>query len=155
MTASKKKTNQKQKNVFRLKLPADSANLDLIRRFVSGIASHMNFGEEEIYQIELAVDEACANVVNHAYDEDVDAERWINVTVRKKIDRIEITIADKGVGFDPKGLSSPDMDEYLKRMKPGGLGVHLFRTLMDDVRFSIRPGVRNAVKMTKFLTNKA
>lgn len=152
MAAKKTTAVKRSSDVFRLKLPADSANLDLIRKFVSGIAIGMGFDEEEIYQIELAVDEACANVINHAYREKPEAEKLINITVRKKPKKLEIVIADKGVGFDPSELTSPDMNEYLKRMKPGGLGVHLFRTLMDEVQFSIRPGVRNAVKMVKYLS---
>lgn len=152
MTRKKTKTLSKNDNLFRLKLPAASENLDIIRKFISGIAANMGFNEDEIYQIELAVDEASANVVKHAYKDESSSEKNIFVTVKRRPARIEITIADHGVGFDPSSLHTPDMEEYLKRMKPGGLGVHLIKTLMDDVKFRINPGVRNEVKMIKNLS---
>lgn len=154
MTDKKTKSHAKKNNTFRLKIPANSENLDIIRKFVSGIAENMGFTEDEVYQIELAVDEACANVIKHAYtDTNTNSKlRNIFVTVRQHKGGIEITIADKGKGFNPEELKTPDMDEYLKRMKPGGLGVHLIKTLMDKVTFHINPGVRNEVKMLKKLT---
>ncbi len=146
-------TVQKKHNEFHLKLPADSENLNVIRRFVIGIARKMGFHEDEICQIEVAVDEACANVIEHAYIDEQSKERNIDVTVKKNPDQIEITIADLGVGFNPDALKTPDMEEYLKEMKPGGMGVHLIRTLMDDVNFCINPGFCNEVKMVKYLKN--
>lgn len=152
MTSKKVKTSQSKKGyLYKLKLPAESENLDIIRKFIFGIVSDMGFSEEEIYQIELAVDEACANIINHAYIGELNSEENINVAVVKKSDRVEITIADKGIGFDPDSLETPNMDEYLKRMRPGGLGVHLIKTLMDKVTFHIDPGVCNQVKMIKIL----
>ncbi len=144
----------KKNNTFRLKLPANSENLDIIRKFISGIAANAGFAEEEIYQIELAVDEACANVIKHAYrNENLKKEKNIHVNVQQKPNYIVISIADNGIGFNPDALKTPDMDKYLEEMKPGGLGVHLIRTLMDKVTFQIKPGVRNEVKMVKYLQN--
>jgi serine/threonine-protein kinase RsbW len=150
-----KKTNShgSSGNKFHLKLPAKSENLDIIRKFVAGIAENVGFNEDEIYQIELAVDEACANVVRHAYRGIDVPHPEILVTVRTRKNGIEISIADRGKGFDPDKLPTPDMDEYLKKMKPGGLGVHLIKSLMDKVTFSIKPGVRNEVKMVKIHNN--
>lgn len=144
-------------NQFRMKLPADSQNLDIIRKFISGIAENIGFSAEGIYEIELAVDEACANVINHAYSNTTNetGEKNISVRVKSKKDRIEIYIADRGVGFDPESLQAPDMNEYLREMKKGGLGVHLIRSLMDEVDFSINPGVRNEVKMVKYISKQS
>lgn len=150
MSGKKTSTLQKKSDVVRLKLLADCANLGIIRKFITGIATMMGFSKDEIYQIELAVDEACTNVINHAYMDKGSKEKNINVTVKKKPDQIEITIADRGVGFDPDALKTPNMDEYLKGRKPGGLGVHLIKTLMDEVNFRIKPGVRNEVEIVKY-----
>jgi serine/threonine-protein kinase RsbW len=150
-----KKNNSRDSNgnKFHLKLPAKSENLDIIRKFVASIAENNGFNDDEIYQIELAVDEACANVVRHAYRGLNVAHPEILVTVRTHKNGIEISIVDRGKGFDPDKLPAPDMDEYLKKMKPGGLGVHLIKSLMDKVTFSIKPGVRNEVKMVKIHNN--
>jgi serine/threonine-protein kinase RsbW len=137
---------------YRLKIPADSKNLDIIRKFISGISENMGFPDEEIYKIELAVDEACANVVKHAYlVTNSRRDRIINIEARDKKDRLEIVIFDKGRGFDPKKIKKPDIVEYMKKMKRGGLGIYLIKALMDQVSFRIRAGVRNEVRMVKFL----
>ena len=151
MPGKKPHTLPEKKNSYRLKLPADSANLDIIRKFIAGIAENMGFSEEDIYQIELAVDEACANVIKHAYIGANTREKEIHVRVKTRAKKIEITIADRGIGFNPNSIKTPNMEEYLKRMKPGGLGLHLIKTLMDKVSFRINPGVRNEVKMSKSL----
>ena len=153
MAIKKRKVHDKKKNSYRLKLPANSENLDIIRKFISGIAANMGFSEDDIYQIELAVDEACSNVIKHAYPDNETNEKVLNITVREKPDRLEITIADRGHGFDPNCLETPDMEKYLKSGKRGGLGIHLIKTLMDEVVFRIKPGVRNEVKMVKMLSN--
>ena len=151
MADKKTKAAPPHPETFRLKLPAESENLDIIRRFIAGIAANMGFSDEDVYQTELAVDEASANVVKHAYVQNEGDEEQIIVTVRRKSDRIVITIADRGKGFDPNQIEAPDMDRYLREMRKGGLGVHLIKTIMDEVDFRMQPGVRNEVKMTKFL----
>lgn len=144
--------NRKEKSkTYRLKLPADSVNLDIIRKFVGGISENMGFTEEEVYKIELAVDEACANVVKHAYLTNSKKEPIINIEAHEKKDRLEITIFDKGKGFDPKKVKKPEIEEYMKKMKRGGLGLYLIKELMDKVSFRIKAGVRNEVRMVKFL----
>ncbi len=88
MAGKKAKSPPPKDNVFRLKLPANSENLDIIRKFISGIAGNVGFTEEEVYQIELAVDEACANVIKHAYANEQDnKEKNIHVNVQKNPDR--------------------------------------------------------------------
>ena len=145
---SSQKSKSKQ---FRLKLPADTQNLDIIRKFVAGIAENMGFSEEEIYKIELAVDEACSNVVKHAYMTNTKQEHIINIEVKEKNSEIEIIISDKGKGFDPKKVKRPELEEYMRKMKRGGLGIYLIKELMDKVSFQIKAGVRNEVRMVKYL----
>lgn len=143
--------NKPKRKSYRLKLPADSGNLNIIRKFVAEISENMGFSEEEIYKIELAVDEACANVVKHAYLTNSKKEPVINIEAKDKTNRIEIIITDKGKGFDPKKIKKPEIEEYMKKMKKGGLGIYLIKELMDKVSFRIKAGVRNEVKMVKFL----
>lgn len=144
-------TRVKNSKTFRLKLPADTENLDIIRKFIAGIAENMGFSEEEVYKIELAVDEACSNVVKHAYMTNSRQEHVINIQVNEKKDRIEIIISDKGKGFDPAKVKQPELQEYMKKMKRGGLGLYLIKELMDKVTFRIKSGVRNEVRMVKLL----
>lgn len=146
-----KKIRKQKGKTYRMKLPADSGNLDIIRKFIAGISENMGFNDEEVYKIELAVDEACANVIKHAYLTNSKREPIINIEAQEKNDRIEIIISDKGKGFDPSKVKKPEIEEYMKKMKRGGLGIYLIKELMDKVSFRIKAGVRNEVRMVKFL----
>lgn len=143
--------NRAQIGCHYLELPAEYENLDYICKFISGIAGSMGFSEQHIYQIELIVDEACSNVIKHAYRNSRHPKKIIQAGVEKHPEKIEIIIADSGSGFDPAAIKTPDLKEYQKKMIRGGLGLYLIKHFSDDVQFSIQPGVRNEVKMVKFL----
>jgi anti-sigma regulatory factor (Ser/Thr protein kinase) len=142
--------NKRTGKKFNLKLPLETANLELIRDFVSRIAQNMGFSDENIHRIELAVDEASTNVIKHAYKDARSNKKFLVIEVIVYQDRIEIDVIDRGQGFDPKKIKTPEMDEYLKKMKRGGLGLYLIKTLMDKVDYTIKPGIRNRVRMVKF-----
>ena len=134
---------------FQLRLPSHTDYLDLIRDFVSKLSDHAGFNEENVYKIALAVDEACTNVIRHAYRRG--NEQFIDVHIELDDKGLTITVSDTGVGFDPASVSEPDLEEYMARHKVGGFGLYLIKTVMDEVNFSINPGVKNEVRMTKFL----
>ena len=138
---------------FHLKLPIETANLEIVREFVARIAQNMGFSEENIHRIELAVDEASTNVIRHAYKNSKTNQEFLSVEVTTHEDRLEIDVIDAGKGFDPTQVKTPEMDVYLKKMKRGGLGLYLIKTLMDKVEYKIKPGVKNRVRMVKYKTH--
>ncbi|NOQ98013.1 MAG: ATP-binding protein [Calditrichae bacterium] len=138
---------------FHLKLPIETANLEIVREFVARIAQNMGFSEENIHRIELAVDEASTNVIRHAYKNSKTNQKFFSVEVTTHEDRLEIDVIDAGKGFDPSQVKTPEMDVYLKEMKRGGLGLYLIKTLMDKVEYKIKPGVKNRVRMVKYKTH--
>ena len=101
-------------------------------------------------KIALAVDEACTNVIKHAYR--FDASKRITVTITPGNGIFEVSIIDTGKQFNPDAIETPDMKEYLTHFKKGGLGVYLMKTLMDKVEYSIQPGKRNEVRLVKYLS---
>jgi serine/threonine-protein kinase RsbW len=137
---------------FQIKLPIETVNLEIIRDFVAHIAQNMGFSEENIHRIELAVDEASTNVIKHAYKKTNSNQKFISIQVTTYPDRLQIDVIDSGKGFNPKKIKTPEMDIYLKEMKRGGLGLYLIKALMDKVEYQIKPGIRNKVRMVKFLT---
>ena len=84
---------------FTLHVPSSTENLALIREFVTSVGRQAKLDEAEVHNLELAVDEACANVIEHAYGHDHDKE----VVVRAVFDEEElgIEVTDTGRGFDP------------------------------------------------------
>lgn len=133
---------------YQLKIPSKTDNLELIREFVSRIASKVGFNCEDVNKIELAVDEACTNVIKHAYEKD--EKQSIDIAIKIDYNKFTIIITDRGKGFDITKIKTPDMKEYLAEMRVGGLGIHLIHSLMDELNFNIKPGVKNQVKMVKY-----
>jgi serine/threonine-protein kinase RsbW len=120
-----------------------------VRDFVSTAAREFGFSDEEVSKIALAIDEACTNIIKHAYA--FDPTQQIAITVRGNETTFEVLISDRGRQFNPSNIPSPDMKEYLSHFRRGGLGVYLMRSLMDKVEYSIRPG-QNEVRLVKYLS---
>ncbi len=135
---------------IKLNIPSESGYLELIRTFVVQLADRLGFDEDSVDQIELAVDEACTNVVKYAYQE-VGRENKLDVTLEVEPKKLTVIISDFGVGFDPACIETPEMKTYLSEFRSGGLGIYLMQTLMDEVSYDIEPGVKTEVKMTKYI----
>jgi len=138
-----------QANKYKLKIPSQTGNLELIREFISGLAHKVGFDAQNINKIELAVDEACTNVIAHAYNNDENQEIEISVQIKK--DKFTVIVADKGKGFDFNHLEVPNMDKYMAELRVGGLGIYLIKSLMDEVDYQTRPDGKNEVRMTKYM----
>jgi serine/threonine-protein kinase RsbW len=126
-------------------------NLLEVREFVLKAARQFGFGEEEASKIVLAVDEACTNVIKHAYQNAPDRE--IEIVIRPDRDRLQITVIDDGKAFNPSIARLPDLKQHLSHYRRGGLGIYLMRTLMDKVEYKYAPGKRNEVRLTKYLSD--
>jgi serine/threonine-protein kinase RsbW len=133
---------------YKLRISSITDNLEVIRDFINKLAKKGGFNNEVADQIELAVDEACTNVIKHAYK--FDKKRMIDISVCLDPEKMEIVITDKGAGFDINKLTKPDIEKYVHESRSGGLGIHLMKTLMDDVKFNFNPGKKNQVSMIKY-----
>ncbi|HEU0176786.1 MAG TPA: ATP-binding protein [Blastocatellia bacterium] len=131
---------------FTLKVPSSTENLALIREFVTAVGRQAQLDEPEVSNLELAVDEACANVIEHAYGHDITKE----VIVRAKFDdeSLRISVIDEGLGFDPGNVNQESVEQLIHDRKSGGLGIRLIKKLMDDVSYEIVPGQKNELHMT-------
>lgn len=136
---------------YKIRFPSKTDNLEMVRDFVHRLAIKAGFVEESADQISLAVDEACTNVIKHAHK--FNARRMIDLSVIYDMKHIEIVITDKGKGFDPKKLEKPNLSKYIHESKMGGLGIHLMKTLMDEVNYTFNPGIKNQVSMVKYINS--
>jgi serine/threonine-protein kinase RsbW len=125
-------------------------NLLEVREFVLRASREFGFSEEEASKIVLAVDEACTNVIKHAYQ--FAPDRKIEIVIRPVKDSMQITVIDDGTSFNPSIAKLPDLKQHLSHYRRGGLGIYLMRTLMDKVEYKYAPGKRNEVRLTKYLT---
>ncbi len=120
-----------------------------VREFIARAAHEFGFSDEEASNIVLAVDEACTNIIKHAYQYEPD--RDIRISVRTNRGAFEVLIEDEGKSFNPLAVQSPDLRHHLKQYRRGGLGVYLMKTLMDEVEYHCTPGKKNVVRLTKYL----
>ncbi len=132
---------------FTLHVPSSTENLALIREFVSNIGTQAGLDARDVGKLELAVDEACANVIEHAYGHDTSKDVVIRATF--DADELRIDVEDTGRGFDPTAVKSEELDQLVAARKSGGLGMRLIKTLMDEVRYEIEPGRKNELHMMK------
>lgn len=132
-----------------LHIESRTERLIAVRDFVSEEARAFGFTDEDVSRIALAVDEACTNIIKHAYR--FDPNRNISVRVKSRNGTFEVTIRDTGSGFNPSLVHAPDMQDYFSHYRKGGLGVYLMKSLMDKVEYEIHPGKRNEVRLTKYL----
>ena len=111
--------------------------LDEIRDFVGNIARDGGFGDKDIYNIQLATDEAASNIIEHAYEGINDG--LLELSCSMQGDAIRIILVDHGEPFDPSVVPTPDLKADLSERKIGGLGIFLMRKLMDEVHYDSRP----------------
>lgn len=132
-----------------LVIPSQTDRLKEVRNFIAHAAHRFGFGEDDVNKIVLAVDEACTNIIKHAYE--YGKNHTIKLSILTQGTVFEITITDQGRPFDPSSVPQPNMKEYLSHFKRGGLGMYLMKTVMDKVEYDFKPGPVNRVRLTKYL----
>jgi anti-sigma regulatory factor (Ser/Thr protein kinase) len=129
-----------------LSLCADLGDLATVREFVANIGTDLGLDADVIYALQLAVDEACSNVINHGYRGQAGR---IDVTVEPVEEGVQVLVRDWGGAFDPHGVPTPNVEAPLEERRLGGLGLFLMRKVMDDVSFAFDAGGGNTLKMVK------
>ncbi len=129
--------------------PGEISYLHRIRQFIAGIASESGMSGEDIDNIELAVDEACANVIEHGYESDTPDK---SITIRMEIDpsKLVLTIIDQGKNFDPRARKHPDINQLINMKRDGGLGISLIKRVMDAIDYRRTPEGQNELILTKY-----
>ncbi|ARJ66781.1 serine/threonine protein phosphatase [Magnetospirillum sp. ME-1] len=128
---------------FEHRYPARPEELAAIRAAVGGAARAMGCGETMVGDVVLAVDEACQNIIRHAYK---GGAGDILVHLDRDLDRLVIRLMDFAPAVDVAKIQPRPLDE----IRPGGLGTHLMRSIMDDVDFlAPPPGIGNLLQMVK------
>ncbi|MCP3926892.1 MAG: ATP-binding protein [Desulfobacterales bacterium] len=132
--------------------PSHTSQLELIRLVSSRVISTLPaFDEDDLDDIGLAMDEACTNIIVHSYHENISGVIIVKFTLEP--DKVTITIIDKGEKgqtFNPDELSIVDKEAYLSTLSRGGLGVHIIKKIMDEVEYTVVPGLHNCLTMVKY-----
>ncbi len=122
-------------------------NLETICDFVTHCADEAGLSEEEVYAVQLAVDEASTNIIEHGYGEECPSR--IDITCEPVEDGIKVVIYDDASPFDPTSIPEPEINVSLEEVKPRGLGIYLMRKMMDEVCYESDPDKGNTLTMIK------
>lgn len=148
-------TNGVEKPHVCIEMLSQPRYLSGVRMMASAVAQRLGFDEAACGQIALAVDEALCNVIRHGYKRSPNGKIWVKIWPvndqagddcsgaaldapldqhRPKAGGIRVVIEDLAQQVDPSEIKSRDLEE----VRPGGLGVHIMREIMDEVKFERR-----------------
>jgi serine/threonine-protein kinase RsbW len=134
--------------LYLLDITSDMANLERVAEFIADIARKSNLTQKQSDDVQMAVDEAVTNIMEHAYAGQSDGIIWIKCRVNEK--EFFVEIRDAGKAFDGKKVKKPNTKSPLSERSIGGLGVFFMKKLMDKVEFT-RDRAGNITRMTKKL----
>lgn len=128
--------------------PADTAILAELRQFVGEVLSHLNLNAEALRNLELAVDEAAANVIEHAA-KIFPCQIGYSCSTSPNHQLVICEISwESDTPFQPEAPAQSDILERIHTKTPGGLGLFLMHQLVDDIEFDYQSG-RCYVRLSK------
>ena len=125
--------------------PAEVGALREVADFVTAHAKKAGLSAEQIFNIQLAVEEAAANICHHAYLEEkainllnypYHAPGRFTVRVRREPTTFEVELVDQGLAFNPLSVAPLDPKALAENPNLKGLGIHLIRKVTDEVRYN-------------------
>jgi serine/threonine-protein kinase RsbW len=137
------------REIATLKVEAALENVPLAIECVARAAREAGVDEKTLYQVQLAVDEACANVALHAYKGLELGD--MQVTCYLDAETLSISVRDWGKGFVPEDVPRPKIDAPLEERTLGGLGLFMIQQVMDHVRYTFDAEAGNELFMQKRL----
>ncbi len=132
-----------------LNVEAKNENLDKVKEFVNKKLELVNCPMESLMQIDLAVEELFVNIANYAFEKMI-GMATVLVEMLSDPERIEITLMDNGVPYDPLSHEDPDLDLPAIEREIGGLGIFIVKESMDHVSYEYRDG-KNILTIQKKL----
>lgn len=133
---------------FQLTRAAELESLEVFRDFIAECCEKQNIPDNIVFDLKLAADEACTNIIEHGYKE-MDPGSIV-LSLRIADEKIMVQITDFGHAFEPEETHLPDVEEALEGGVLGGIGLYLIYQTMDNIDYqSTIDG--NTLTFTKFL----
>lgn len=123
-------------------------NLSQIGAYVAEAARLAGLDDEAVYAVELAVDEAATNIIEHGYGGDSRGRIHCEYEILRN--GLKIVLRDTGRMFDPDSVPEPSFHgKTIENITPRGLGLFFIKRLMDEVNFEFNPELGNRLTMVK------
>lgn len=132
------------KDTIVITIPSHPKFLSVVRAVTVGAGRLFEFDEAAAEDIKLAVDEACTNIIKHAYKGDTARKIVIKYKVIRK--GFQVVIEDNGVRAKPESIRGRSFDD----IRPGGLGIHFIKRVFDIYRFDPKRKKGNRLVLIKY-----
>ena len=126
--------------------PAELKQMAVLRHWVEATAAGWQADPDELADVILAVDELATNSTQHGYQ---GRTGTIDVIVRRAGSDLVVVLRDRAPIFDPTTFPPPDLSLTLEERPIGGVGLHLVRNMVDDLRHRARPQGGNEITLVK------
>lgn len=124
----------------------EAASLPPLRKELRSLFAGAGFNEKSINDLLLCVDEVLTNIIRHGYGKEVREKERIHLQFNDLDGKAEIVIEDRSPCFDVRKVPPPKFPCE----KPGGLGVHLIRSLTDEIHYEALKPVGNRLRLVKY-----
>ena len=140
---------------LKLELSGRYRELGGVRQILCDACRWAGLSEAQCAQLEMAVDEACTNIIEHSYGGEAASENLCEHTIRLHLkqyrDRVVVEIYDQGSGFDFANHRPLDPGQWLAEQQERGLGLYVITHFVDDVAYERGTRVGNYLRLTKRL----
>ncbi len=137
-----------------LRIPGEAQYLFLVRTVVTALAYDAGLPELEVDKIEVAVDEACTNVLDHAY-RNMHPKPPIDLEIRLETGCFVVDVIDYGAPFDFSRYSPPRFPDHWLDGQTRGVGLYLIHQCMEEVAYEKLGPSKNRLRLTKRWTRSA
>jgi serine/threonine-protein kinase RsbW len=126
---------------------ARGENLQAFRDFIENACRRAGIEPSAAFDLKLAVDEACSNIIEHGYAGNEPGP--IGVSFDAQGEQVVVAIVDRGRPFDPKTVRAPDLDSRWQDRRIGGLGWYLMSRSVDRIGYDSDPKRGNRLTLVK------
>jgi serine/threonine-protein kinase RsbW len=124
----------------------DLSEIAILRDALDRLGSDLEVPTRALMQLQVALDEIVSNVIKYSWPDG--GKHEVNVRITANAAGVSLDIFDDGQPFDPCGAPEPDVPLKGQRPRPGGLGIHMIKKLVDDLFYERTDG-RNHTKLIK------
>lgn len=121
--------------VYTKEIASDPDLMPEVEQFVLDVAAEVGLNQNKYNNIALAVSEAISNSIKHGNKND--KSKKVSIKIKVEDEKMIVSLKDEGTGFDPNIIPDPTQPENI--LKESGRGVHIMRSLLDDLKFNFTP----------------
>jgi anti-sigma regulatory factor (Ser/Thr protein kinase) len=133
---------------YSFELKSDLSELKILNQQLNKFGQISGLSEACITDVNICLDELFTNIASYGFVDDL--EHIIRFTLHLDNNVLMLSIQDDGIPFNPLEKKDPEIPAELIDVKIGGLGIHIVRKLMDDIRYE-RKQDKNRLMLKKFI----